>query len=199
MEQIFTIPEGFELKQTGENQFSIVPKETTSVNDSDMFGRIEDVQREQMEGAVTRHRNSFFTRKETRDNYDFDDDSFNQSDKDKLWEQQFSNPYDIEGHLDYEVVQRKNNMFHEMYNQGKIKKLNNQEMGLLRFCNGIDVKGFLKEEFVNNPINIKTDDDGNIYAEAPNGTENLGKTNPEAFKRKDDDSSKVIQPDIMNE
>ena len=214
MEQVFTVPEGFEIKKISDNQFSIVEKkdaqqvesqlsetlysdhdnderEAGFYHDIDTMGNLREIKERQMRDVVTR-RNSFFKTVDNRDDYDFDagrsayyDKELRESrDRDALWNERYANPYDSEGNLDYSKVQRTQGVFHEMYESGKIKKLNEHEMGLLRFCDGIDVRGFLKEEFKNNPINISRDDNGNVQAEAPNGVENLGRTNPNAYKWK---------------
>ena len=73
MEQTFIIPEGYEFKQTGENQFSIVKKcEPTKYEETP--GDFSAVQEKQMREVVERRKNSFFTEVENRNDYDFDEE-----------------------------------------------------------------------------------------------------------------------------
>ena len=185
MEQILTVPEGFELKKISDNQYSIVEKEQETKDYANSLGSIKDIQRQQMQDAVTRHRNSFFNRKDNRNNYDFDDELFESRDREQLWERRFANIYDSNGDIDYSRLQQQRDTFRHLYEQGRIKKLSAQEMNLLRFCHGIDVKGFLKEEFDKNPIIVTRDEDGIMHTELPNSFENLGKTDPTKFLKKD--------------
>ena len=68
MEQIFTIPEGFEIKKIGDNQFSIVEKSS----DTNTKGSMQEIHEKQMYDAVKRHENSFFRQvTENRNDYDF--------------------------------------------------------------------------------------------------------------------------------
>lgn len=178
MEQVFTIPEGFEIKKINDNQFSIVEK-TDAKDGANTKGDLHEIHEKQMHDAVKRHENSFFKQvTEDRNDYDFgyanpmpkpyDRELMESKDRDALFDARFSNPYNIDGDLDYSMIQRTNNRLHDMYASGQIKKLNEEEMKLLRFCSGIDVKQFIKEEFERNPIIIKSDENGYIYAETPN-------------------------------
>ena len=178
MEQIFTIPEGFEIKKIGDNQFSIVEKDKTKEY-ANTKGDLHEINKKQMYDAVKRHENSFFKQAtENRNDYDFgcsnpipkhyDEELMESRDRDALFDSRFSSPYDVDGNLDYSLLQRNNSRLHDMYNRGQIKKLNEEEMKLLRFCHGTDVKSFIKEEFERNPIIIKKDENGYIYAETPN-------------------------------
>lgn len=165
-QQTFTIPEGFELKQTGENQFSIVPKQNIQEkNDSHnihinngynpyMQGDVQEIERQQMARVANRYENSFFKPKETREDYDFDDEEVirGKSREDLFEERYFGNSY---------------NTLQDMYHSGKIKQLNRHEMELLKFCHGIDVKKFIKEEFERNPIVLDRDENGNVYVKNP--------------------------------
>lgn len=178
MEQTFTIPEGFEIKQISDNQFSIVEK-SKPTDDANIKGDLHEIHEKQMHDAVKRHENSFFKQvTEDRNDYDFgyanpmpkpyDKELMESRDRDALFDARFANPYNMDGDLDYSMIQRTNNRLHDMYASGQIKKLNEEEMKLLRFCHGIDVKQFIKEEFERNPIIIKRDENGYIYAETPN-------------------------------
>ena len=151
MEQIFTIPEGFEIKKIGDNQFSIVEKSS----DTNTKGSMQEIHEKQMYDAVKRHENSFFRQvTENRNDYDFGCDNPMQKpyerrltenlDRDTLFDEKFTNPYNVDGDLDYSIVRRTNSYLHDMYNSGRIKKLNEEEMKLLRFCHGIDVKKIYK-------------------------------------------------------
>ena len=197
-QQTLIIPDGFELKKIDDNHYSIVKKETPAQShddfyedrsdwgsdddfyrDIDSLGSMGGIHERQMKEATQRRLNSFFANKnvETRDDYDFDNHpSYNPWDDKELMESR-----DRSALLEKRLGDM--SYMHDLYANGKIKKLDKQEMNLLRFCNGVDVKSFLKEEFTKNPINIKTDDNGNIYAETPNSRENLGKTDPTQFLR----------------
>lgn len=198
MEQQLIIPDGYELKKIDDSHYSIVKKEEpvqyhddfyedrsdwqdddNFYRDIDSLGSMGGIHERQMKEAVQRRLNHFFTRKETetRDDYDFD----NPPQYTPWADKELMESHDRGALLDKRLGDM--SYMHDLYASGKIKKLDKQEMGLLRFCNGVDVKSFLKEEFTKNPINIKKDDNGNIYAEAPNSRENLGKTDPTPFLR----------------
>lgn len=54
---------------------------------------------------------------------------------------------------DKEILFEKNvQALRELYRQGKIKKLDESEMDVLKFCHGRDMKEFIREEFKKNPI-----------------------------------------------
>ena len=95
-----------------------------------------------------------------------------------MWEQRYGGYLTEDGGFDYNKLRARRSILHDMYAAGKIKKLNEHEMSLLRFCHGIDVKKFIKEEFEKNPIILKTDENGYLYAELP--------------KRKEKDDTSVI-------
>lgn len=195
MEQTFTIPEGFEIKKISDNQFSIVEK-SKPTDDANTKGDLHEIHEKQMHDAVKRHENSFFKQvTDDRNDYDFgyanpmprayDRELMESKDRDALFDARFSSPYNIDGDLDYSMIQRTNNRLHDMYASGQIKKLNEEEMKLLRFCHGIDVKQFIKEEFEKNPIIIKRDENGYIYAETPN-------------RKQPDNDSKPPKPSIYD-
>lgn len=188
MEQIFTVPEGFEIKKISDNQFSIVEKKEKVDNSAIVRGDIDEIKSRQMHDVVTRHENNFFKQIDNRDDYDYDSIHYDKElreslDRDALFDDRIGNPYNQQGEFDYGLYRRQQNIYHDMYRSGKIQKINTQERRLLEFCDGIDVKGFLKEEFKNNPINIGRDDNGNLTVDVPNGVENLGNTDPSKFKR----------------
>ena len=176
MEQVFTIPEGFEIKKINDNQFSIVEKEKPQDN-TNTRGNLQEITDNQMRDAVKRRANSFFGQDESRDDYDFgytnpipkhyDRELMESEDRDALFDTRLGSAYNREGDFDYSMMQRTNNRLRDMYNNGQIKKLNEEEMKLLRFCHGIDVRSFIKEEFERNPIILKHDENGYFYAETP--------------------------------
>ena len=176
MEQVFTIPEGFEIKKINDNQFSIVEKEKPQ-DDTNTRGNLQEITDNQMRDAVKRRANSFFGQDESRDDYDFgytnpipkhyDRELMESEDRDALFDTRLGSAYNREGDFDYSMMQRTNNRLRDMYNNGQIKKLNEEEMKLLRFCHGIDVRNFIKEEFERNPIILKRDENGYFYAETP--------------------------------
>lgn len=167
-EQTFIIPEGFELKQTGDNQFTIVPKQQqtqqrpvmplfeTQAMDVQTPGNLDEIRRRQMqEVANRRYENNFFRPREVRNDYDFDDDEIIRGkSREDLFEERYG------GENSFNILQ-------SMYKNGRLKKLNRHEMELLRFCHGIDVKKFIKEEFERNPIELAHDENGNIYVKNP--------------------------------
>lgn len=59
---------------------------------------------------------------------------------------------DIDSELQSEDFQRTYNTMKELYHSGKIPKLNEDEMDVLRFCHDRDMVQFLKEEFTRHPI-----------------------------------------------
>ena len=140
--QTIIVPDGFELKNVGNNQYAVVPKQSTYADPT----------------PSTPQRNSFFRETpESREDYDFAD-----RDRELLTSRNRDDIFDRRYNGD-------NNFLHELYKQGKIKKLDRYEMDLLKFCNGINVREFIKEEFDRHPIILKKDDNGYMYAEAPNG------------------------------
>ena len=132
-----------------------------------------------------KRKNNFFNKADNRNDYDFntpllskenlffnDKELYETNDRDELFDERIENDY----------------IFRKFYNK-KNFTLKKEEKDLLNFCNGINVKGFLKEEFKNNPININQDDNGNVLVEVPNDVENLGKTNPNTYKWKWEDKN----------
>lgn len=145
---------------------------TTTPNECDLE-MINDTEHTQLLSGENypKRKNNFFNKADNRNDYDFntpllskenlffnDKELYETNDRDELFDERIENDY----------------IFRIFYNKKKIT-LKKGEKDLLNFCNGINVKGFLKEEFKNNPININRDDNGNVLAETPNGVENLGK------------------------
>lgn len=144
MEQTFTIPEGYEIRQTGDNSFAIVQKELQP-----------DIEQEN-DSPIN---NSFFGN-------DFEEDANEPHKNDEAYyESLYSDVYNEDGSINEERYNKKQAAFKKLFETGEISKLNRHEMDLLKFCHETDMKSFLKEEFEKHPINLKHDANGYIYAE----------------------------------
>lgn len=138
METTLTIPDGFELKQTDEKHFEIVKKEEpVEVHNTEFvpqqcneYGDIGEIEQAQMQNVV--------------DN------------RPRL--EQIQQPSDGTRDDNFDRMLENNSYFHELYKNGKIEKLNNDEMNLLRFCHNTDMRAFLKEEFEKHPIDYSVFD-----------------------------------------
>ena len=174
-ETTFVIPDGYELRQTGDNQYSIVKKEEPVQQQNSFFSDsiVADYNEEkptlsqnivnafketpsyQQPGTID---NVYYSQKEQAKEKNLYSDiksasaysnAIPASERDRLFEERYGGDY---------------SWLKEEVRSGRLR-LTQHEMNLLRFCDSIDVKEFLKEEFRRHPINIRGDENGNIWVD----------------------------------
>lgn len=205
-ETTFKIPEGFELRKTGENEYTMVPIEQPK-NDTETKGNPQSVMdrwKEMVANDKQKHETEMLKEVFNKNGYTKgllnDIEKFNKLGKTVICEPYPFGPSCIDNdelepvefteeeladmklenerissdtfesmqnytYDDYVLMENERRKMMNKYNNGEIKKLNRNEMDLLRFCHNTDMKEFLREEVGKKPIKIEQDENGYIYVD----------------------------------